>query len=511
MGQSVKIPVIVRSLAIHLHHTDGRIRFPMDEELVRCLSAGLADEPGAGVKKFIQPWWHQNGHPGANLLCQRSVKDHLEFHRNEMRKVAGAGAGAVPTSRPAISVDKHRYSWHDSVFKMPDGKNCPRCPLYRAVALGAIDKIKSELDSARGARVASSTEAKVAMRRASAFNQVFEAAVIREGEVQTGGPAMGTEGRPGMEGQAGAEGQAGGRRNGKARETETQRRAEEFRLASEAELGRLQNAPNVKNVKWTSGAVLSYKDLLGLVRAADANLELPHSGYDDSLEDGSLRPDSKGRSKADMKKGDAPFLDVGSSVEEDDPELSESEQPVVFEQRPLNRLLDSPQTTPSMMPAGPTPWLRPASRDYIQIPRADAGSMSVAVHPRPTVASRGLSPFSITDDDAASLPDDDAASLPDVIEILSSDEERQDLHPAPQSPIVIGSDTDLPPFISVNNVESPGSPGQQDSLDFLSSVQELYIPEEEGYASGSEEESMVGMVEVGTVKLYVPPDSDEEY
>ena len=81
MGRSIRVPIIARSLVLHMHYTNGVIRFPLDEEVVRCLSAGLAaNEPGAGVKEFLQPWWLPNNPPGDDFLYVKTVNAHLEFH-----------------------------------------------------------------------------------------------------------------------------------------------------------------------------------------------------------------------------------------------------------------------------------------------------------------------------------------------------------------------------------------------------------------------------------------------
>ena len=91
---------------------------------------------------------------------------------------------------------------------------------------------------------------------------------------------------------------------------------------------------------------------------------------------------------------------------------------------------------------------------------------------------------------------DDSAFLPEVIEIFSSGEEEPDAIP-------FHLDTDLPAFIEVDSAESPE---ERDSLDFLDSVREVYVPEEANVPDGyGPEESMVG-----TARLYVPPDSEDE-
>ncbi len=51
--------------------------------------------------------------------------------------------------------------------------------------------------------------------------------------------------------------------------------------------------------KWTFGANLCEADLNNLVRGADRNFVLPHTGYDESLSEGSLPDDSAGRNKRD--------------------------------------------------------------------------------------------------------------------------------------------------------------------------------------------------------------------
>jgi hypothetical protein len=331
--------------------------------------------------------------------------------------------------------------------------------------------LKNEVNKAGGAKVASEAERTISMRRASGFNQAFEAALIKETE---GGEMV-------IDGAATDAGESAKRR-GKRRETETEQRAEAFRRKSERELERLQDKPNLK---WTSGVSLELEDLFGLVRAADRRLQLPHSGYDDSLNSGSLRPDSKGRVKADLKKGNAPFLDLSPTCLRPVPELSDSEAPVVFDLPPLNRRADTIECAPIPITSCPT-WLFPVPPNYVLLPTTAAPAPAPAV----TLQTCGT-PVSIHSDNDF---------WPEIIEILSSGEESRVAQPPP--PKI--------PF----SIQSDGGFVAEDTLD---SVAEVYVPEDGDFyvPSESEEEDEPGQLYVLSESegedrdLYVPSGTEE--
>src|SRR6266511_567291 len=58
--------------------------------------------------------------------------------------------------------------------------NCTRCRLYRAVAVRVMDQVHDTYNMAHGCEVANEAEKDIGIRRASGFNELFEA-VLKKG------------------------------------------------------------------------------------------------------------------------------------------------------------------------------------------------------------------------------------------------------------------------------------------------------------------------------------------
>ena len=181
-------------------------------------------------------------------------------------------------------LNKPSYTWHPEA-QLNSENPCTCCHLYRAVALGAHDRLRDLRNLVHACECAEKAERELAVRRAAGFNALFEAAVMKE--------------------------------------------------AAPAEVLRSEEKGAQK---WTWGVTLSYEDLRTVTRGMDRWFQVPHSGYDMSLmEGGNLkRVRSPPLNPADIEVGDLDILFEALSA--DFPtirDLRPEEIPLIFAQFPL--------------------------------------------------------------------------------------------------------------------------------------------------------------------------------
>jgi hypothetical protein len=155
-------------------------------------------------------------------------------------------------------------------------------------------------------------ERDVAIRRASGFNQLFEAALNKE-----------TDSSSLVEGNSKG---SGSRQKSKGKEKKRKVDPEDVRLRALEDLERWQSLPANK---WTWGIGLTLPDLQAMVRAADRNYELPHSGYDDSLPTGRMSGYDSPTQNPAILNDDLSFLELSSDIGEVR-ELDLDEIPLAF-------------------------------------------------------------------------------------------------------------------------------------------------------------------------------------
>jgi len=246
------------------------------------LSSNGLDDPALDVHSFLFPWW-TGSHPSIGTpshLCSATIESALDDYR---RQLADAH---IPFGSPHMICDlsdelnKPAYTWHSSIND--DLLNdCTRCRLYRAVAVGVVDQLRDTYNMVHACEVANVAEKDIAMRRASGFNELFEASLKKECERRAVEPELGSG--PGDEGHT----EQFGPEVGKLKDWMK-------KVVMDAE----HNAAR----KWTWGVDLTDEDLLCLIRGADAEYQLPHSGYDQELSTGALRSHtSDARDPADLE------------------------------------------------------------------------------------------------------------------------------------------------------------------------------------------------------------------
>ena len=269
------------------------------------LSSNGLDDPALDVHSFLYPWW-TGSHPSIGTpphLCSATIESALNHYR---RQLADAH---IPFGSPHTICDlsdelnKPAYTWHSSVNDdLPNV--CTRCRLYRAVAVGVVDQLRDTYNMVHACEVGNVAEKDIAMRRASGFNELFEASLKKECEQGAVEPEPGSG--PGDEGGT----------KGKAKQPE--RFGPEVGKLKDWMKKVVMDAEHNAARKWTWGVDLTDEDLLCLIRGADSEYQLPHSGYDQDLSTGALRSQtSDARDPAhleDWNDGDLLFDELSTPI-----------------------------------------------------------------------------------------------------------------------------------------------------------------------------------------------------
>jgi len=275
IGRSIDIPILVRTLGQNLNQEGYKpnASFTPDAELLAYLEGGLSgtgsDDRGMLVTNFHLPWWRGSipQMKYSSYLSFATIHAALEAHREY---VADVYVHREKANRLDFSseLNKPAYTWHPEVDRNLENP-CTRCRLYRAVALGAYDKLRDLRNMVHACETANQGERDLTARRAAGLNFLYEAAVVKgAGQPDAGQPDAGP-------------GNMETNRKGKGKELDT---ALEERM-KHLEDGLVERSQD----KWTWGTNLTYDDLHAITRGADRHYQVPHSGYDFELNTGKLK------------------------------------------------------------------------------------------------------------------------------------------------------------------------------------------------------------------------------
>jgi hypothetical protein len=270
----INIPIIVRTLGHDLYRFGfmPNTAFIPGLDLLVFLDGDLCsfgqDHPSVLVQDFHVPWWRSSSPPIKYMayLSFATLKTALRKHREYLNNVGSAQNLSISVAALHAELNKPAYSWHPDIRADLDNP-CTRCRLYRAVALGSMDKLRDLHNWANACEMANVGEREVSMRRASGFNQLFEAAMQKEIDLGSGRHLIpvGSYSNPVVSGQPGGPSthkQHSKRVKGKKKASEV---AEEVRSHAEAlwndVSGRPDNASGRPDTKWTWGINLTSEDL----------------------------------------------------------------------------------------------------------------------------------------------------------------------------------------------------------------------------------------------------------
>ena len=271
LGQQLTIPIVIRTLADSLAFVqDENLPFHPDSQFLDTLDAGNHEL----VPSYKLQWW--TGRKPKDLgkveiLGASTVRACLSHFRDQKLKatVLPAGAGAGSTSSPAGSTSLPAGS-----TLLPGAGQCQSCNKYRQLLSDVLQDILKFESYASLMSTSSENLLNIGIRKASIFNQLHEAAILKESD-SVPPPAKATKAH---------------------HIAETQRRAS-------SELKRLEDLP-ASSYKWTWGETLTKEEVLKLRRIGTRPGKVPHSGYDISLAEGQMKgKDSSGPSALNSSLG----------------------------------------------------------------------------------------------------------------------------------------------------------------------------------------------------------------
>lgn len=336
IGQSCHIPIIVRTLACHMHRFMDDTALNLDRNFILTLDAGCdSTDLSAVAESYYLPWWTSSKPPTREeLLNYETLNDAIAYHR----RVSGI-KGILP-----LKVNKEKYTWSRHLSFDPQGLSldCNQCRLYRGVSLGILDNIQDLRHKVSFLEVTFNDRANRTERRAAGFFQLYEAALAKEFETLKGN--SNTKGK------------------GKSRKIPT---PADVRDQAAEELARLKSLPSLK---WTWGPDLTVDNVLHLFRISSPSRV--HSGYEVSLPWGRVKESSENLS---ISSSSPLVSDLAADII-DVPDLDSEDVPHHFKFSTLSQSDTSLPTT--NLPV--ISWLHPPPADFIPHPP----KFNLSMHPR---------------------------------------------------------------------------------------------------------------------------------
>ena len=265
-GQPLEIPILLRSLAACIGTVDeDELSLTFDYDFLMMLDADLSEQHiyCRIVDNYECAWW--NGRKPrsldlAQVLNRSSLARCLATHRDQIKRPFSTHS--FPQTTPAIPATPATPAT-PSTSQIPSAK-CPKCNEYKGILSNALLDIVNMHNYANLMLSSSETQWNIDMRRASTFNQLYEASVLKE----TAGTSYATAGIPiGIE---------------------------------------------ESSYKWTWGESLTKADVLALRQPGKHHKNPIHSGYDLQLKDGKLAGE---------------FSPIPTTLETDDPIAADDAPP----------------------------------------------------------------------------------------------------------------------------------------------------------------------------------------
>ena len=333
IGQSLDIPIIIRSLAFQ--YSRGRdVTIKFDADFLALLDAATQPEDEAAMApSYFYEWWSALVEPYDNeLLNFLTLQDCLEHHH-----IATGTLGVLPSR-----IRGERYEWPAEVKRLADvtALPCKGCRLYRAVSGVALEDCQDIRHHVHGLEASYRAREVLTQRRAAGFFHLYQAACAKEAEELASGTHHAYAG------------------------SSTRGRADlPIRQQAAKELAKLKAKPNLK---WTAGSDLTVEDVLALLHPPSGPRGI-HSGYESALPSSSGRQDSPILSSPHIRT--QRFSDCGNDVV-NPPPLSPQDHPVHFSQPPLRHYYEDPlptETPPDIANPG-SAWLAHPPPGYVPDP-----------------------------------------------------------------------------------------------------------------------------------------------
>ena len=154
------------------------------------LSSNGLDDPALEIASYYLSWWIplRTRPSPSGCLSSETIVAALEDYREQVGLAMHRMEPPLVIRNLTKELNKPAYTWHSSAYNddLPNTlHNCTRCRLYRAVAVGVMDKLRDTYNMVHACEVANEAEKDIAMRRASGFNELFEAVLKKEIEIES--------------------------------------------------------------------------------------------------------------------------------------------------------------------------------------------------------------------------------------------------------------------------------------------------------------------------------------
>jgi hypothetical protein len=258
IGHTLQVPIIVRSLADSialLDEDDLPLPFDLDFKIMLDVDPSFQHRLCQLVDVYSSAWWKRNKPRTldlADILDASSFRRLLDTHKEQL-----ADAEDTTWDIPPIPTSPKSPPPHSSA------NSCPKCGHYSQILSNALQDLVNVHELSNTMVASHEAQWNISMRRASTFNLLHEAAVIKDVAHVAGSPSA----TPIISPDSVAE---------------TSNSVAEI---ARKNLSRLQSLPPSSH-KWTWGERLSEKEVLDLARSGTRPKKKIHSGYDVSLIDG---------------------------------------------------------------------------------------------------------------------------------------------------------------------------------------------------------------------------------
>ena len=271
IGQPLKVPILLRSLAVGLASLDEKdLPVSFDIDFLMTLDTDPAEQNS--ICKLVQTyecaWWKARKPRDldhAVILDKSTLNICLETHINQTPSPHSDNVQSQ--DGPGKSTTSHTPPERDqSTMKKPRAEDsCAKCLEYSQILANTLVEVVNIHTFANMMLSSSETQWHLDMHRASTFDSLHEAAVIKE----TSGASEDISSR--------------------IKRARMSSNIDSVRRTAEEELERLRNLPPMSH-KWTWGESLTTPEVLALQRPGKKSKV--HSGYGEALKDGKRVEDS---------------------------------------------------------------------------------------------------------------------------------------------------------------------------------------------------------------------------
>jgi len=449
LGRTLEIPIIIRSLA-GTFALEGKNDLPLipDDTFLATLDSGghqvvngydlqwwTGRKPkdlskveilnASTLEKCLKHFQKQTGNPKSNFVFPAGAG---AGRNTTMTHPAGygAGSGTFPTSSQASSGPV---------------AGCHACPQYKTLLSDILQDVLKFKNFASIMSTSSENLINIGIRRASAFNLLHEAAILKETSNVTP-PAKAS----------------------------TAHRISSVARSASSEVNRLNNLP-ASSYKWTWGETLTEEEVLNLRRTGTRPGRIPHSGYDISLPDGSPGGEySDGPATMPSLSGQHDDVTVETSFI---PPPTDLHFPKYFAKCDHRHMYDPFQISQLSIPPVATPTVRSV------------------INTSPAPAPAPASPSFLADASGSGIDVETHTNVQDLADVWTSGSESDNIVGSPRKGS--GSSSKVVPAPALSSILADVS-GTGNDIGTNKDVQDLA----DVWTSGSESENIVGSPDKGS-------------